>query len=774
MTTVTITVNDIGESPTAPTARATTLQVTENMEGDDVSVLDSSDPQGDSITFQVDDDRFEVTDQGVLKLKDGMSLDHETEESVDLVLTATDEFGHVSNETMITVSVVDVNEAPTVHEMYAPEDVMDGVADMAIVIEDIYLESLFSDQDDTDSLFTYTLADAPDGWNMSMTTQTVTHTVTAPTVNAVEYEYTPPMMEEEEGDTNGDDGMSGDMHGDDGDAMPTDIGAISFTDPDTDAAMGRGDEHTFSVYDDRFQITEGGMLQLKAGMVLEEDTEVMVRVTDSYGLSGTGTITITIASDGDEEGDGDGAGDGDGQDMPEPETRDVTFITGTITGTPPAGTFGEWTVAVVATDDGGASARAEFDIVVDDGNDLPTTIHLTNSDGTNNALYQVEIDENDDGVSLGTLTVEDIDSPDHPHGQHKWTVNHPKFEVTDAGVLKLKNDMSLDYETDGASFVIEVTATDMMGESGGLSSDPQPITVTVNNLNDRPKAADEIGNWWVVVPEDLDADDAGPGEWLSFALETMGDDNPAFTDQDVGNADGDKLTYSITSGPSWLEIEPTGMNAGTLTNKAGTKASPGKYYVTVRATDEGQNRDEDENTDGAYDEITFMIIVAESDDNNEDNHEPEVTVNVDQQRRLRRRLRQAGRGPVTVVDDDFALAPHPYGQLANNGKPELVNADLDNDGSPDATGDAGMFELSETYTQNGNARTWTVYTKANQQLDHETEDDIEITVRAWNELDGTVGYSRRRRRFGRHQDRCPGRQRSARIRVSGESGQLRC
>ena len=69
-TVVTITVGDVGESPTAPTARAATLAVYENAAGADVSVLDSSDPQGDSFTFQVDDKRFEVSDQGVLKLKD--------------------------------------------------------------------------------------------------------------------------------------------------------------------------------------------------------------------------------------------------------------------------------------------------------------------------------------------------------------------------------------------------------------------------------------------------------------------------------------------------------------------------------------------------------------------------------------------------------------------------------------------------------------------------------------------------------------------------------
>ena len=401
---------------------------------------------------------------------------------------------------------------------------------------------------------------------------------------------------------------------------------------------------------------------------------------------------------------------------------------------PPAGTFGEWTLAIVATDDGGESARAEFDIVVDDGNDVPTAINLINSDSTENDLYQVEINENDtSGVSLGTVTVDDIDSPNHPYGQHKWEVDGPvneddeqKFMVTDDGVLRLNPGESLDHE-ETPSVTIRVTVTDMNGEKGGLSK-YQDVIVTVNNRNDAPEAADSIGNWWVTVPEDLDADDATKGQWLSFSLETGGDDNPAFTDQDVQNADGDKLSYSITSGPSWLEIDA---DSGMFTNKEGTKAAPGKYSVRVRATDEGQDRDEEENTDGAYDEITFMIVVAESDDDNEDNNEPVVRVQLLNSGDYDEGSGKVAVARITVVDDDFGLAPHPYGQLANDGKPELVNAD-----EPDATGFASQFELSDTYSQNGNARTWTVYTTAVNTLDHETEDDIKFTVLAYNDLNG--------------------------------------
>jgi hypothetical protein len=43
--------------------------------------------------FTVSDDRFEVVD-GQLKLKDGISLDHEGEPSLTISVTATDSAGH--------------------------------------------------------------------------------------------------------------------------------------------------------------------------------------------------------------------------------------------------------------------------------------------------------------------------------------------------------------------------------------------------------------------------------------------------------------------------------------------------------------------------------------------------------------------------------------------------------------------------------------------------------------------------------------------------------
>jgi hypothetical protein len=88
-----VTITVIGQND-APTGIAlSNATVAENAGGAIVGSLTVTDPDaGDSHAFEVSDDRFEVLG-GELKLKDGISLDHETEPSLDLTVTATDQGG---------------------------------------------------------------------------------------------------------------------------------------------------------------------------------------------------------------------------------------------------------------------------------------------------------------------------------------------------------------------------------------------------------------------------------------------------------------------------------------------------------------------------------------------------------------------------------------------------------------------------------------------------------------------------------------------------------
>jgi len=108
--------------PTEPTLAGST--VAENAAGALVGNLTSIDPDGGSVTFSVDDARFEV--QGTaLKLKAGVALDFEVQPSLTLSVTATDDEGATSSKAF-TIQVTNVNEAPTDITLSGPSKVTEN------------------------------------------------------------------------------------------------------------------------------------------------------------------------------------------------------------------------------------------------------------------------------------------------------------------------------------------------------------------------------------------------------------------------------------------------------------------------------------------------------------------------------------------------------------------------------------------------------------------------------------------------------------------------
>ncbi|NOX93531.1 MAG: DUF642 domain-containing protein, partial [Alphaproteobacteria bacterium] len=93
-----------------------TPTVAENNVGTVVATLTASDPDvGDNATFSLSEDAsglFEVVGNE-LKLKDGVSLDHETQDSYEVAVQVEDSSGATYTET-VTINVVDVNEGPVV------------------------------------------------------------------------------------------------------------------------------------------------------------------------------------------------------------------------------------------------------------------------------------------------------------------------------------------------------------------------------------------------------------------------------------------------------------------------------------------------------------------------------------------------------------------------------------------------------------------------------------------------------------------------------------
>ena len=124
-----------------------------------------------------------------------------------------------------------------------------------------------------------------------------------------------------------------------------------------------------------------------------------------------------------------------------------------------------YTVTVTSTDSGSATAQQSFTVTVNDVNEAPTAMALSNS----------TIDESQLGITVGNLSVTDADANStftySVSGTHQdW------FEVTSSGVLKLKSDVYADYERYDSMSVI-VTATDQ----GGLTY-AKTFSISINDL----------------------------------------------------------------------------------------------------------------------------------------------------------------------------------------------------------------------------------------------------------------------------------------------------
>jgi hypothetical protein len=106
----TIVVKNANEAPTD--ISISNLSVNENASGAVIGTLSTVDPDaGDKYSYSVSDNRFEVVN-GELKLAAGKSLDYESESSIQLTVTTTDQ-GGLSYSEDVTIDVTNVNEAPT-------------------------------------------------------------------------------------------------------------------------------------------------------------------------------------------------------------------------------------------------------------------------------------------------------------------------------------------------------------------------------------------------------------------------------------------------------------------------------------------------------------------------------------------------------------------------------------------------------------------------------------------------------------------------------------
>ncbi|MCA8894499.1 MAG: hypothetical protein KDA48_04520 [Amphiplicatus sp.] len=453
---------DVNETPTDIDLSA--ASIAENASGALVGVLSAADPDaGESFTFTIADDAsglFEIVGNE-LKLKDGASADFESQDNYDLMLRVTDSAGNIFDKA-VTIDVANVNEAPTditLSSTSVAENDAGGVVGTLGAMDPDFGDVLtFTVSDDRFEVVGDELK-LKDGVAFDFETDgPVKVTVTATDAGGLstEQNFTIAPTDVNEGPALSFVSLPGlqasyynighslsDLDQIDFDATPDAKGVVDSLDymQGQEAFWdGAPSDYFAAKYEGRFNVDEGGSytfsLASDDGSMLFIDGEP---VLDNDGLHGTRTRTVTLDL---EEGD---------------HTIEVRFF-----------------------ENGGAATLQLSWSGPDTG-----YVNEVMGDGIFESGASVDaltVDEHDAGAVIAQLAVADPDAGD----AHTFAVSDDRFEVTEqdgAFVLKLKDGVSLDHESEGAVDV-SVTVTD----SGG-ASDTLTATITVEDTNAAPEIA---------------------------------------------------------------------------------------------------------------------------------------------------------------------------------------------------------------------------------------------------------------------------------------------
>ena len=289
--------------------------VVEEYFGAEIAPLSVIDPDvGDTHTFTVSDDRFEVVvsgDKYMLKLKDSAALDYETETQVTLEITATDQ-GGLSDTEIVVIDVIDIDDTNT---QIGPLSDVDNTANM--VMENsgggtVVGLTAFADDPDVGDSVTYSITDSrfeidPD-----------TGVVTVADGAVIDHETTPFVDLEVKATSSDGSSVTETFRvevGDDPDEF--DIGPVTDVDNTLNSVAENGsggevvgitafaedrdpgDTVTYSTGDPRFDIDpDTGVLTVKDGVSFDyEATQVVdveITATSSDGSSSTEIFKVNI------------------------------------------------------------------------------------------------------------------------------------------------------------------------------------------------------------------------------------------------------------------------------------------------------------------------------------------------------------------------------------------------------------------------------------------------------------------------------------------------
>ncbi len=548
--------------------------VAENEAGAVVATLSAVDPDADdTAAFSIAEDPsglFEVVGNE-LRLRDGVSLDHEAQDSYEITLQVEDSEGNVYTET-VTINVADVNEGPT--DIALSGNVVDENDADAVVA------TLSSTDPDVDDTATYSIAEDPsglfevvgnelrlrDGVSLDHEAQD-SYEITLQVADGDGAVYTETVTinvaDLNEGPT--DIALSGDVVNEN--EAGAVVGTLSAFDPDA------GDTLEFVVSDDRFEIV-GNELRVKEGVAFDHEDadaiDVTITAVDQGGLETTETFTVNIADVNEAPTDID-------LDNASVEENAVGATIAMLSSSDEDA--GDTAIYTIAEDDSGlfevvgnelrlrdgasldheAQDSYEITLQVEDsaGNTYSETVTIDvadlNEGPADIQLSNTSIDENDAGAVVGTVSAFDPDAGD----ALTFTVSDDRFEVVD-DQLRVKEGVSFDHETVDA-IGVTVTATD----EGGLSTS-QSFVIEVSDLNERPTDIELSG-------DTLNENDAGATVAILSAV-----------DED----EGDIATFSIAEDPSG-NFEIVGDELRLKDGVALDHEAQDTYEITIEVEDSG-------------------------------------------------------------------------------------------------------------------------------------------------------------------------------------------
>ena len=459
--------------------------VDENASGAIIGNLSLTDPDSGDVHT------FAVSDDrfevvgSQLKLKDDESLDHESDSAVEVTITATDS-GGLETQSIFTISVGDVNESPT--DIVLSNASIDENSAAGTVIGD-----LSAADPDAGESFTFRLA--PSG-------STVFEVVGSQLVVAAGAELDFEAAETHSVEIEVED-MAGNVF-----TKSFEIAVNDANEAPTDIALSNA------------SIDENSTAGTVIGDLSAADPDAGESFT--FRLSPAGSTAFEVV----------------GNQLVVAAGADLDFEA-----------VGTHSVEIEVEDAAGNVFTKSFDVAVNDVNETPSDLSLSNS----------SVDENASGAIVGNLSLTDPDAGD----THAFAVSDDRFEVV-GSQLKLKDDEALDHEID-ATVDVAVTSTD----SGGLATQ-STFTIAVADVNEDPTditlssaTVDENSAAGTVIG-DLSAADPDAGDSFTFRLSPAGSTAFEVVGSQLVVAAGAEIDFEAAGTHSVdIEVEDSGGNVFT-------------------------------------------------------------------------------------------------------------------------------------------------------------------------------------------------------------------